>query len=86
MKVHLASILWLMLSLSYVYVCHHWDGEDCGAISTCFEFTNPPWFGIKVPDDTTDHEEPKSSIFYCGFKRSNSEVARASKLMELYMH
>ena len=31
-----------------------WDGEGCGANSTCCQFNNPPWFCKQLPQLTTD--------------------------------
>lgn len=34
-----------------------WDGQGCGAGSTCCEFNNPPWFCRQLPEATTDDIE-----------------------------
>ena len=34
-----------------------WDGEGCGAISTCCSFNNPPWFCKQLPQPTSDDIE-----------------------------
>ena len=34
-----------------------WDGQGCGATSTCCEFNNPPWFCKELPQPTTDDIE-----------------------------
>ena len=34
-----------------------WDGEGCGATSTCCSFNNPPWFSKQLPSPTTDDIE-----------------------------
>ena len=34
-----------------------WDGEGCGATSTCCQFNNPPWFCTTLPQPTTDDIE-----------------------------
>ena len=34
-----------------------WDGQGCGASSTCCEFNNPPWFFASLPQTTSDNLE-----------------------------
>ena len=34
-----------------------WDGEGCGANSTCCQFNNPPWFRSTLPQATNDDVE-----------------------------
>ena len=34
-----------------------WDGEQCGPLSTCCSFNNPPWFSQQLPSPTTDDIE-----------------------------
>ncbi len=34
-----------------------WDGQGCGATSTCCEFNSPPWFCKQLPQPTTDDIE-----------------------------
>ena len=34
-----------------------WDGEGCGAVSTCCQLHNPPWFCTTLPQPTTDDIE-----------------------------
>ena len=34
-----------------------WNGQGCGAISTCCSFNNPPWFCKQLPQPTTDDIE-----------------------------
>ena len=34
-----------------------WDGQGCGANSTCCSFNNPPWFCKQLPQPTTDDIE-----------------------------
>ena len=34
-----------------------WDGQGCGAKSTCCSFNNPPWFCKQVPQPTSDDIE-----------------------------
>ena len=34
-----------------------WDGQGCGAMSTCCSFNNPPWFCKQLPQPTTSDIE-----------------------------
>ena len=34
-----------------------WDGQNCGARSTCCEFNNPPWFSRQLNETTVDDIE-----------------------------
>ena len=34
-----------------------WNGQGCGAISTCCSFNNPPWFCKQLPQPTSDDIE-----------------------------
>ena len=39
-----------------------WDGRDCGSMSTCCQFNNPPWFCKDLPQQTTDNIEMRLCI------------------------
>ena len=58
-----------------------WDGEDCGAISTCCDFNNPPWFCNNVPDGTTDDIE----VRICANQHPIEEEDTPLELIEIYI-
>ncbi len=58
-----------------------WDGQGCGATSTCCEFNNPPWFCKQLPQPTTDDIE----LRICGNEDISNEDT-AIELVEIYVH
>ena len=46
-----------------------WNGQGCGADSTCCSFNNPPWFCKQLPQPTTDDIE----LRLCGDEDTNNE-------------
>ena len=57
-----------------------WDGEGCGATSTCCSFNNPPWFSKQLPSPTTDDIEMR----LCVDGHTSSEDITVEKV-ELYV-
>ena len=55
-----------------------WDGEGCGAISTC-SFNNPPWFCKNLPQPARDDIE----IRLCGNEGSGEDTP--IEFVEIYV-
>ena len=55
-----------------------WDGQGCGASSTCCSFNSPPWFSVQLPSPTTDDFE----VRICSFITSADTPI---ELLELYV-
>ena len=57
-----------------------WDGQGCGATSSCCTFNSPPWFSVQLSSPTTDDIE----VRICG----NEAIANEDipiKIIELYV-
>lgn len=57
-----------------------WDGEGCGAISTCCSFNNAPWFCKALPQTTRENIE----LRMCGDEDNENENIPV-QLIELYV-
>ena len=57
-----------------------WDGEGCGANSTCCSYNHPPWFCKELPQPTTDDIE----VRICGYFDITYEDIPI-ELIELYI-
>jgi len=58
-----------------------WDGQGCGATSTCCQFNNPPWFCKQLPHVTTDDTEVRICAGH-GYGDIDTPV----ELVEIYIH
>ncbi len=58
-----------------------WDGQGCGATSTCCAFNNPPWFCKQLSQPTTDNIE----LRICGGS-SNSADDSPFEVVELFVN
>ena len=58
-----------------------WDGEGCGANSTCCSYNHPPWFCKELPQPTTDDIE----IRICSDDLSHAEDSPI-ELIEVFVH
>lgn len=52
-----------------------WDGDGCGASSSCCSFNNPPWFCTNLPSPTTDPLEARICT-NAGIANENIAVTR----------
>ena len=57
-----------------------WDGEGCGANSTCCSYNHPPWFCKELPQPTTDDIE----IRLCSAQTISNEDTPI-ELIEIYI-
>ncbi len=57
-----------------------WDGDGCGAGSSCCTFNSPPWFSVTLPAPTIDDIE----IRVCGDEGTSDENVYM-ELIEIYV-
>ncbi len=57
-----------------------WDGDGCGAASSCCNFNSPPWFSVTLPTPTSDDIE----IRVCGDEGTADENVYM-ELIEIYV-
>ena len=57
-----------------------WDGQGCGAQSTCCSFNNPPWFCKELPQSTRDDIELRLCANY---PTSNEDIPL--EVVEIYV-